>query len=67
MAISKNNEIHFKFLSPIYKEALKRKVGDFVKIGALNILLKDKTFPRTGFGICFEKIITLLFMLAMNI
>lgn len=60
MAILKNNEIHFKFLSPIYKEALKRKVGDFVKIGALNILLKDKTFPRTGFGICFEKIITLL-------
>ena len=58
--ISNNSEICFNYFSPLYKEALKRKVGDLVKIGALNTLLKDKTFPRTGFGICFEKVIALL-------
>ena len=55
-----STNLRFKFFSPIYKRAIRRKIGIKVELGALNILLRDKTFPRTGYGIIFEKIITLL-------
>ena len=62
--IEKNddNSLSFCFFLPIFQKSIKKKIEFEVKKGTLSRLLKDKDFPRTFFGICFEKKITLLLM-----
>ena len=62
--IIKNNDnsLSFSFFHPIFKKIIKKKIEFEVKKGTLTRLLRDREFPRTFFGICFEKKITLLLM-----
>lgn len=57
-----NNELSFSFFHPAFQKSIKKKIELEVKCGTLTRLLRDKDFPRTFFGICFEKKITLLLM-----
>ena len=56
----KNKVAYFTFYNQLYKEALKRKIAFKVEKGMLTRLLGDEQYPRTVFGVCFEKLITLL-------
>ena len=62
--IIKNNDnsLSFSFFHPIFQKSIKKKIEFEVKNGTLTRLLREKDgdFPRTFFGICFEKKITLL-------
>ena len=56
----KNKVAYFTFYNQLYKEAVKRKIEFKVEKGILIYLLKNEQYPRTVFGVCFEKLITLL-------
>ena len=56
----KNKATHFTFYNQIFKEAVKKKIEFQVENGILTLLLKNQQLPRTIFGVCFEKMITLL-------
>ena len=59
MAFEKNG-IRFSFFNEIFKISIKNKIEDKVEHGALIYLLRSKNYPRTVFGVCFEKLIILL-------
>ena len=59
---NKDKNLIFNYFHLIYKKCIKNRIRFEVKNGALNKLLKDKEFPRTFFGSCLEKKITLLLM-----
>ena len=56
----KNKGVYFVFYNKLYKEVIRRKIEVRVEKGILIRLLKEKEYPRTVFGVCFEKLITLL-------
>ena len=55
-------ELKFNFYNTSYKQYFKEKIGFEIEKGTLTNLLKRNDYPRTFFGICFEKLITLLLM-----
>ena len=57
-----NNEISFNFYNDSLKASIKNLIGFEIEKGTLTNLLKNNDYPRTFFGICFEKLITLLLM-----
>ena len=59
--VTKTEEkLKFNFYSKLYKKVIKNKIGVEVEKNTLTKLLKNNEYPRTFFGICFEKLITLL-------
>ena len=58
--INNNNEIVFQFYNDSLKKCVRNIVEYEVEKGTLTTLLKNNDYPRTFFGICFEKLITLL-------
>ena len=52
--------IRFSFFNEIFKISIKNKIEYKVECGALIYLLRSKNYPRTVFGVCFEKLIILL-------
>lgn len=60
--IKDDKSLNFTFFHSVYRSSIKKKIGYEVKRGTLTSLLKDKDYPRTFFGVCFEKKVTLLLM-----
>ena len=58
--INNDNSVEFLFFHSVYKSCIKKKIGYEVKKRTLTRLLKYEDYPRTFFGICFEKKLTLL-------
>ena len=54
------NEMSFNFYNDSLKACIKNIIGFEIEKGTLTRLLKSNNYPRTFFGICFEKLITLL-------
>ena len=54
------NEIVFNFYNDSLKKCVRNIVEFEIEKGTLTKLLKSNEYPRTFFGICFEKLITLL-------
>lgn len=58
--LCENKTMNFKFFHKFYEKIIEEKIEFETEKGVLSKLLKDKQFPRTFYGICFEKIIILL-------
>ena len=58
----KGNNFNFNFYSNFFKKCFKNKIAVEIEKNTLTNLLKNNEYPRTFFGICFEKLITLLLM-----
>ena len=58
----KGNDLNFNFYSNFFKKCFKNKIAVEIEKNTLTNLLKKNEYPRTFFGICFEKLITLLLM-----
>ena len=56
------NDLNFKFYSSFFKKCFKNKIAVEIEKNTLTNLLKNNEYPMTFFGICFEKLITLLLM-----
>ena len=56
------NNMNFKFYSNLFKKCFKNKIAVEIEKDTLTKLLMKNDYPRTFFGICFEKLITLLLM-----
>ena len=56
------NNMNFKFYSNLFKKCFKNKINVEIEKDTLTKLLKKNDYPRTFFGVCFEKLITLLLM-----
>ena len=56
------NNMNFKFYSNLFKKSFKNKIAVEIEKDTLTKLLMKNDYPKTFFGICFEKLITLLLM-----
>ena len=56
------NNMSFKFYSNLFKKCFKNKIVAEIEKDTLTKSLMKNDYPRTFFGICFEKLITLLLM-----
>ncbi len=56
------NKFKFKFYNDLFKKYFKNKIAIEIEKNTLTKLLMKNDYPRTFFGICFEKLITLLLM-----
>ena len=56
------NYMSFKFYSNLFKKCFKNKIGVEIDKDTLTKLIMKNDYPNTLFGICFEKLITLLLM-----
>ena len=57
-----NDDLTFKFYDKSFKKCFRNIMGIEIEKGALTNLIRRNDYPRTFFGICFEKLITLLLM-----
>ena len=54
--------LKFQFYSDLFKKCFKNKIAVEIEKDTLTKLLMKNDYPKTFFGICFEKLITLLLM-----
>ena len=57
-----NDDLTFKFYDKSFKKCFRNIMGIEIEKGSLTNLIRRNDYPRTFFGICFEKLITLLLM-----